>query len=343
LKNTRSRALRHAVAYLAVFAALTVPAAAAEEVNVYTYREPALIKPLFDAFTKSSGVKVNILFASQGLEQRIAAEGANSPADLLLTTDISRLLQAGELGITQPVKSPVLEAAIPASYRDPEGRWFGVSARGRVVYASKDRVTQDSMTYENLADPKWRGKICSRSGQHIYNNALIAAVIAHNGEDQAAGWLAGVKANLARKPSGGDREVARDIAAGQCDIGLGNTYYVALMLNREADRKPWAEAIKVIMPTFDGGGTHVNVSGFVVAKNAPNRANAVRLGEWLVSEEAQGLYAAINYEYPVRPGVALNPTVASFGPIAPDTLPLVEIAKHRRTAGILVDKVGFDN
>lgn len=343
MTNPRFRALDRAIVLLTMFAAWTVPASASDLVNVYTYREPALIKPLFDAFTKSSGVKVNVLFASQGLEQRIAAEGANSPADLLLTTDISRLLQAGDLGIAQPVRSEVLEQAIPASYRDPEGRWFGVSARGRVVYASRERVTQDTITYEDLADPKWRGRICTRSGQHIYNNALIAAVVAHDGEAEAAEWLAGVKSNLARKPSGGDREVARDIAAGQCDIGLGNTYYVALMLNREAERKPWADAMKVIMPTFRSGGTHVNISGFVVAKNAPNRANAVKLGEWLVSEEAQGLYAAINYEYPVRFGVALDPTLASFGPIEADPLPLAEIAKHRRAASILVDKVGFDN
>ena len=165
--------------------------------------------------------------------------------------------------------------------------------RARVVYASKERVKQDAITYEELADPKWKGKICIRSGQHMYNNALFAAYLAKHGEAKTEEWLKGLKANLAQKPSGGDREIARDIAAGKCDIGLGNTYYWALMNDKEAERKPWAEATKVILPTFQGGGTHVNLSGVVLAKHAPNKANAMKLIEWLVGEHAQHMYADI--------------------------------------------------
>src|SRR2546430_16777264 len=240
------------------------------DVNVYTYRESKLIQPLFDAFTKQTGIKVNVISASSGLEQRIKAEGTNSPADVLLTVDIGRIEDAVRAGISQPMKSDVLDKIVAPQYRDPEGHWYGISMRARMVYASKDRVQETALSYEDLADPKWKGKICIRSGQYIYNNALFASYIAHHGEAKAEEWLKALKANLAQKPSGGDREVARDILAGKCDIGLANTYYWALMLNNDPDKKPWAEATRVILPTFQGGGTHVNISGVLLAKNAPN-------------------------------------------------------------------------
>lgn len=318
-------------------------AAQAQEVNLYTYREPQLIAPLLESFTKDTGVKVNVIFASQGLEQRIAAEGASSPADMLLTVDIGRLQEAVERGIAQPVKSKTLEEAIPATFRDPAGLWFGVSERARVLYVAKDKFQGQSFTYEELADPKYKGRICIRSGQNIYNVSLFAGVIAKLGEAKAEEWLKGLKANLAQKPSGGDREAARDVAAGKCDIGIGNQYYWALMMNRETERKTWADATRVVLPTFKDGGTHVNLSGFIIAKHAPNRDNAVKLAEWLVSEKAQQIYAAVNYEYPVRAGVKLDETVAGFGPLKPEMTPVAEIAKLRKAASILVDKVGFDN
>jgi len=313
------------------------------EVNVYSYREAKLIQPLFDAFSKDTGIKVNVISASSGLEQRIKSEGANSPADVLLTVDIGRLEAAVQAGITQPIKSDTLETVIPAQYRDPEGHWVGLSMRARVVYASKERVTQDAITYEELADPKWKGKICIRSGQHMYNNALFAAMIAKHGEAQAEAWLRGLKSNLAQKPSGGDRETARDIAAGKCDLGIGNTYYWALMHDRDPEKKPWADATRVILPTFKTGGTHVNLSGAVLAQHAPNKANAIKLLEWLVGEPAQRVYADINYEYPIRAGVAINPTIASYGTLKPDTTPMSTIAAQRKAAANLVDKIGFDN
>lgn len=340
---SRSRIL---VAATVVASAMTLNAAAfaqSGEVNVYSYRESKLVQPLIDAFTKDTSIKVNVVSASSGLEQRIKSEGANSPADVLLTVDIGRIDEAVQAGVTQPIKSEVVEKIVPAQYRDPDGHWAGISMRARVIYASKERVKQDAITYEELADPKWKGKICIRSGQHIYNNALFAAYVAHHGEEKAEEWLRGVKANLAQKPSGGDRETARDVAAGKCDIGIGNTYYWALMMNNDPDKKPWAEATKVILPTFAGGGTHVNLSGVLLAKNAPNRANAIKLIEWLVGEHAQHLYADSNYEYPVRASVAVNPTIAGYGKLNPDTLPIAKIAASRKAASTLVDKVGFDN
>jgi iron(III) transport system substrate-binding protein len=336
---------RRALARLFLVGAVVVSSAAFAqgEVNVYTYRESKLIQPLFDAFTAETGIRVNVISASSGLEQRIAAEGANSPADVLLTVDIARLEDAVNAGITQPIKSATLDQIVPAQYRDPEGHWYGVSLRGRVVYASKERVPQSTITYEELADPKWKGKICIRSGQYIYNNVLFSAFIAHHGAAQTEQWLKGVKANLAQKPSGGDREAARDVAAGKCDIGIGNTYYWALMMNNDPEKKPWAEATKVILPTFEGGGTHVNLSGVLLAKHAPNKANGVKLIEWLIGEKAQQIYADSNYEYPVRAGVAVNPTIAGYGKLTADPLPIAKIAANRKAASTLVDKVGFDN
>lgn len=329
-----------------VACALSLNAAAAVaqsgEVNIYSYRENKLMQPLIDAFTKDTGIKVNIVSASSGLEQRIKAEGANSPADVLLTVDIGRIDEAVQAGVTQPIKSDVVDKVVPAQYRDPNGHWAGISMRARVIYTSKDRVKQHAITYEELADPKWRGKICIRSGQHIYNNALFAAYVAHHGEAKAEEWLRGVKANLAQNPSGGDRETARDVAAGKCDIGIGNTYYWALMM-ADPDKKAWAEATKVILPTFAGGGTHVNLSAVLLAKNAPNKANAIKLIEWLAGEHAQHLYADANYEYPVRAGVAVNPTIAGYGKLNADTLPVAKIGESRKAASTLVDKVGFDN
>jgi iron(III) transport system substrate-binding protein len=311
-------------------------------VNVYTYREVGLLQPLLDRFTAETGIATQVIFAKEGLEQKIAAEGANSPADVLLTTDVARLVQAVELGITQKVASPILDANIPATLRDPAGNWFGLSLRARVVYAARDRVQDAALTYESLASPKWRGRICIRSGQHNYNNALFAAYLARHGETDTEAWLKGLRDNLARKPSGGDRDVAKDIAAGACDVGLGNTYYVGLMQTGSDEQKSWAAAIKVIFPTFVNGGTHVNVSGASIARHAPHRDDAVRLVEWLSGDEAQKVYASTNFEYPVKPGVAADPVVRAWGELKIDDLPLAAIAAHKKDAAAMVDRVAFD-
>ncbi len=347
--KTKPRALLPLARALALsgLAAFSVAATAAEEVSVYTTREPKLIQPLLDQFSKESGVKVNTVFVKDGLLERVRAEGVQSPADVLMTVDAGNLLDLVQGGVTQPIKSQTLESVIPANLRGDDGQWFALSLRDRVLYVQKD-LDLKSFTYEELADPKWKGKVCIRSGQHPYNTALIASMIAHDGAAATEKWLQGVKTNLARKAAGGDRDVARDILGGICDIGLANAYYVGQMKNAEpgTDARKWGDAIKVIRPTFANAksdGTHVNISGAAVAKNAPNKDNAVKLLEYLVSEPAQVIYAQANYEYPVRKGVKLDPVVASFGELKIDPLPLTEMVKNRKQASELVDKVGFDN
>ncbi|ANN77723.1 Fe(3+) ABC transporter substrate-binding protein [Bordetella flabilis] len=328
----------------AVYAA---PALAADEVTLYTTREPKLIQPLLDAYTKESGVKVNTVFVKDGLLERVKAEGDKSPADVLMTVDIGNLLDLVDGGVTQAAPSRALESAVPANLRGANGAWYALSLRDRVLYVEKD-LPLSSFHYEDLADPKWKGKVCIRSGQHPYNTGLIAAMIAHDGAEATEKWLRGVKANLARKAAGGDRDVARDILGGICDIGLANAYYVGHMKNAQpgTDARKWGDAIKVVRPTFakaKDGGTHVNISGAAVARHAPHKEGAVKLLEYLVSAPAQALYAQANYEYPVRSGVKLDPVVESFGPLKVDGLSVAEIAKYRKQASELVDKVGFDN
>jgi len=320
-------------------------AADAKEVNLYTTREPKLILPILEKFTDNTGIKVNTVFVKDGLIERVKAEGDKSPADVLMTVDIGNLLDLVENGVTQPIKSEVLNNAIPANLRGADGNWYTLSVRDRVVYVDKDSDIQ-SITYEELADPKFKGKFCIRSGQHPYNTALLASMIAHNGEEATEQWLKAVKGNLARKATGGDRDVARDILGGICDIGLANAYYAGQMKTAPegSDARKWGDAIKVIRPTFQKtGGTFVNISGAAVAKSAPNLDAAVKLLEYLVSDEAQSMYANANFEYPVKKGVKVNPVIESFGELVIDPLPLTEVAKNRKLASQLVDKVGFND
>lgn len=341
---TQASIRRHGVvAGFLVASLLAVAAAQAQELNLYTTREPGLVQPLIDAFTKSTGIKVNSIFVRDGLAERVAAEGTRSPADMLMTVDVGALIDLTDKELTQPVQSATLERAVPANLRGGKGEWFALSLRARVVYAQKD-LALSSITYEQLADPKWTKKICTRAGQHPYNAALIAAYIAHYGEAQAETWLRGVKAGLARAATGGDRDGARDIMGGICDIAVANSYYVGLMRGGAGgpEQQKWGAAIKVLLPTFAKGGTHVNVSGASIAKHAPNRAAAVRFLEYLVSDEAQKIYAEANFEYPVKPGVAVHPIIAALGPLKVDGISLADIARHRAAASRLVDKVGFD-
>jgi iron(III) transport system substrate-binding protein len=337
------------IASAAILSAVTAGSSAARAdgaVNIYSYRQPELIKPLLDAFTSETGIATNVLFLDKGLVERIRAEGANSPADVILTIDIARLSEAKDGGVVQPVTdNATINRDIPAGFRDPDGEWFGLTTRGRVVYASKERVAEDAITYEELADPKWKGKICIRDGQHAYNLALFASMVAHHGADYTEKWLTGFKNNLARKPDGNDRSQAKSILAGECDISLGNTYYVGLMMtnDKEPEQKEWASAIKILFPNAGDRGTHVNISGMALAKNAPNRQNAIKLMEFLSSGAAQKIYAEEVFEYPVMPGADPSDIVKSFGTLKPDTLPLIDIAKNRKTASELVDKVGFND
>jgi iron(III) transport system substrate-binding protein len=327
----------------AAFALTTVALPAmAQEINIYSHRQPELIQPLIDAFTAETGIAVNIAFVDKGMSERLVAEGDRSPADLVLTVDIARLTQVVDAGVTQAVQSDVLEANIPAELRDEADHWFGVTSRARIVYASKDRVAPGEVTtYEDLADPKWKGRICIRSGTNDYNVALAAAVIAHHGEEAAKTWLEGVKANLARKPDGGDRDQVKAIAAGECDIAVGNTYYIGQMLN-DPEQRAAAEAVNIVFPTFTDGGTHVNVSGVAMTKAAPNKENALKFMEWLSGDAAQKIYAETNYEFPVKAGVVKSELVASWGEFTGDTKPLTEVAKLRPAALKLIEEVNFD-
>lgn len=341
--SARVIALALASFVLSVVFAERLPAEAGE-VNIYSYRQPYLINPLLKTFTKETGIKVNVIFAEKGLIERIQAEGRNSPADLLLTVDIGNLEQATAAGIAQPVQSAKLEEAIPPAYRAADGEWWGLTRRARVVYASKERVKADHITYEDLADPKWRGKICVRSGQHVYNVALIASMIAHHGEAETEAWLRGVKANLARKPAGDDRLQVKGVYAGECDLAIGNTYYMGAMLqnDKQPEQKEWADSVKMLFPNTEDRGTHVNVSGAILAKNAPHKENAVKLLEFLASDEGQRMYAEVNNEYPVKKGIPPSDLVKSWGDFKPDPITLDEIGDLRKKASELVDKVGFD-
>ena len=334
-----------ALAAASLGAAWAAPAAA--EVNVYTYRQPFLLEPIIDAFTEETGIEVNTVFAKEGLVERLVAEGRNSPADLLIVVDVGNLVAAEEAGVTQAVDSDVLKTRIPAEDRDPEGHWFGLTNRARIIVTSKDRVEDGLVTsYADLAKPELEGRVCTRSGKHEYMVALIASRIAHDGEEATRTWLEGVRDNLARKPQGNDRAQVKAVAQGECDVAVVNSYYMGVM-ESDPEQKPFADAVNIVFPDQDGPdgegvGTHMNISGVVMTSAAPHREDAVKLMEFMVSDEAQRLYAEANHEYPVVPGVERSDLVASWGDFRRDTLPLSEIAKYRTAATKLVDRVDYD-
>jgi iron(III) transport system substrate-binding protein len=314
----------------------------ASEVNIYSYRQPFLIEPLTTAFTDKTGIKVNIVYLRKGMIERMKAEGKRSPADVVLTVDISRLSALVEAGLTQQVVSQILSTNVPEKYRDPAGHWFGLTTRARIIYVSKERVrTGEIKSYEDLADPKWRGKVCTRSGLNAYNLALTSAIIHHHGEDYAKKWLDGFKQNLARKPQGNDRAQVKAIWAGECDLSIGNTYYMGKML-KDPEQADWAKSVNIVFPTFEGGGTHVNVSGIGMAKFSPNKENALALMEFLSSGEAQEIYATANFEYPIAPGTKVDDLVKSWGSFNADNVNLMTIAKLRKKALKLTEIVDFD-
>jgi iron(III) transport system substrate-binding protein len=318
--------------------------AAASQVNLYSARQEALIKPLLVRFTELTGIRVNLVSAKDDtLIKRLESEGRNSPADLLLTADAGRLHRARELALLAPVQSQVLAQRIPASYRDPEGHWFGLSLRARPILYARDRVDPAELsTYAALTDPRWKGRICIRSSDNIYNQSLVAAMIATRGEAETEAWARGLVANFARSPRGGDRDQIKAAAAGQCDIAIANTYYLAAMLNDplEAERAS-AARLAVFWPDQDGGGVHVNVSGIGLTSAARNREQAVRLMEFLVSEEAQRWYADSNHEYPVVAGIEAGATLEAWGDFKADAINLSELGRHNAAALRLMDRVGW--
>lgn len=329
----------------AILLGLAAPQAAmaAEEVNVYSYRQPFLVEPMFKEFTAETGIKVNVKFAKEGLAEKLQQEGEYSPADVLLTTDISRLVELADKKLVQFVDSKVIEQNVPAQFRDNEDEWFALTMRARNVYSSRDRVGKlpAEFDYKDLAKPEWKGKICTRSGKHPYNISLVSSMIAHYGEAETKTWLEGVKANLARKPQGNDRAQVKAVKEGLCDLAIGNSYYLGNMLNDES-QKEWAESVYINFPGQQANGTHVNVSGMAMAKYAPNKANAQKLMEFLTGDKAQHMYAEVNYEYPVKEGVERSELVASWGDFKSDTLSLEKVAEYHTAAIKLMDEVKFD-
>jgi len=329
---------------LALLAGLTAPAAMAAQVNIYSYRKEELIRPQLEAFKKATGISYNLITGSDGgILQRLKNEGRNSPADVLLTVDAGRLHRAVEMGLLQKIRSKVLEETVPAAFRDPAGHWFGLGIRARAIFYNAKTVKPSELsTYEALADPKWKGRILVRSSNNIYNQSLLASLIHHDGEAKALAWARGIVANLARKPQGGDRDQLRAAAAGEGDIAIANSYYYArLMTSKKAADRKVTETVKVFWPNQSGRGAHVNISGGGVAANAPNRASAIRLLEFMVTPEAQRIYAEIGNEIPVRPGVARGAAVSRMGGFKMDGLPLHVLGKNNALAVRLFDRAGW--
>lgn len=317
-------------------------ASLADTVNVYSFRQDFLIKPILAEFTKETGIETKVVFAKSGLIERMKREGKYSPADVVLTSNFSKLLQLKDEGLTQEISDKSTVSAVPAKFVDSDGHWVALTKRVRNIYASKAKVSDpQSLTYEKLADPEFKGKICTRSGKHPYNLGLIASMIAHKGEAETEKWLKGVKANLARKPQGNDRAQVKAIKEGLCDVSLGNSYYYGKMLTNK-DQKAWADAVYIVHPNQNDRGAHINVSGAAIAKYAPHKASAAKLIKFLASEKAQQAYAKLNYEYPVNPKVKPAKMVASWGEFKEDALSLADVAKYRKDALKLVDKVKFD-
>ncbi len=329
-----------------ILATVSMSSARANEVNLYSARQPFLMDPLLTAFTKETGIKVNMVYLKKGMQERLKAEGANSPADLVLTSDIGNLHNLVKAGVLQATQSSVLSKNIPQQYRHPDGLWYGLTTRARIIFAHKQRVKPGEVSsYEDLADPKMKDRVCTRSGKHVYNVSLLASIIAAKGEDFAEQWARGVKANLARKPQGNDRAQVKAVYQGECDVALGNTYYMGKMQTNEKqpEQKQWAASVNVIFPNQTGRGAHVNISGAGVTKSAKNKAGAIKLIEFLSDDAAQKIYAEGNFEYPVKVGVKLHPVVAGWGTFKADEAFLSKIAKHRVTATRIMDKVRFDN
>ncbi|MDX1572446.1 MAG: Fe(3+) ABC transporter substrate-binding protein [Methylophaga sp.] len=325
---------------------LTAPvlSQAAEEVNLYSARIEALIKPMLDRFTDQTGIQVNLVTGdADELLSRLKNEGRNSPADLLVTTDAGRLYRAKEAGLVQPIESDVLNERIPAAYRDPEGYWFGLSLRARPIMYVKGKVDPASLsTYEDLADPRWDNQICIRSSGNIYNQSLVASMIAANGVDTTEAWAKGLVSNFAQPPRGGDRDQIKAAAAGQCSLAIANTYYLAGMINSDdATEQEAAAKMGVFWPNQDDRGTHVNVSGAAVTKAAKNRDNAIKLIEFLTSAEAQEWYAQVNGEYPVVEGIASSDLLQQWGEFKADPLNMGVLGENNSEALKLMDRAGW--
>jgi iron(III) transport system substrate-binding protein len=329
---------------LAATAATAVPVFAEGELNLYSSRHYDTDEALYSDFEEATGITVNRIEGNDDeLLARIAAEGANSPVDVFVTVDTSRLVRAKNQGVFQPVDSAVLEERIPANLQDADNTWFGFSQRARIFFYDMAEVTEPPQTYADLADPKFKGQVCIRSSTNVYNQTLLAAIIANEGEEAAKAWAAGIVANMAREPQGGDTDQLRAIASGECNIAVSNTYYFARAIRAGDDQMTPEQlaAMGWVFPDQGGNGAHVNISGAGVAANAPNRENAVLFLEYLAGDQAQEYFSAGNDEYPAVPGVALSPSVAALGTFEADTIPLSEVAQNLDAAVRIFNEVGW--
>ena len=331
---------------LPVLLSLLFPAfaMAAGEVNLYSARKEKLIKPLLDKFTEETGIKVNLVTGkADALLQRLQSEGRNTPADLLITTDAGRLHRAKEAGVTQAVQSELLSKVVPVNFRDPQGHWFGLSLRARPILYVKEKVDPAKLSsYEALTDPQWQGKVCIRSSGNIYNQSLVASMIAANGEDVTEAWAKSFVKQFARPPKGGDRDQIKAAAAGQCDIAVANTYYLAGMLNsKDEGQRQAAGKMGVFWPNQAGRGAHVNVSGAALIKTAKHKEDAIKLLEFLANKESQAWYAESNGEYPVRDDVAAGETLKAWGEFKMDSLNLSRLGELNPDAVRLMDRAGW--
>ena len=326
--------------------ALALPAVAQDKVlNIYSARHYQTDEALYAGFTQRTGIKINRIEAGEdALIERIRSEGARSPADVLITVDAGRLWRAQQMGLFQPVKSDLLDQRIPSSFREPGGHWFGFSMRARVIAYAKDRVKPEEVaTYEALAAPKWKDRICVRSSTNIYNLSLMGSLIEQLGEEKAEAWARAVRANMARDPKGGDTDQLKAVAAGECDVAISNHYYYARLARAaKAEDRAIAEKVGIVFPNQAGRGAHVNVSGAGVLRHAPHRAAAVQFLEYLAGDDAQRYFADGNNEWPVVPGVRVdNPVLAALGAFKYDTLNVAALGRNQPAAQKIYDRVAW--
>ena len=346
VSNSFSKKTIRVLLIFSISLAAVTTAASAAEVNIYSARQPFLIAPILKEFTQQTGIVTNIIYTRNGLVKRLEIEGNRSAADVILSSDVSPLHQLAKLGLTQSVDSDILKRNIPKHYRDPNNQWFGLTSRARIIYAAKERVDPTQpIDYEDLTSAMWKNRICSRSANHNYMRSLIASIMIAKGETFTEQWLLGVKQNLARKPQGNDRAQVKAISEGVCDIALVNSYYFGKMLNnkRKSEQIKWAKSINLIFPNQSGRGSHMNISGIALSKNAPNRASAIRLMEYLSGDSAQYQYAQKNYEFPVRKATPHSKLLLEHMPnFKQDEVSLAAIAEQSERVTALLKRVKFD-
>ena len=334
------------IAFLLFFITfIFTPYLLAKEINIYSHRQPFLINPFLELFTDETGIKTNVVYSKKGLAQRLKAEGENSPADIILTVDIGRLYVYDDLDLLSPIKSNKLEKNIPSFLRSPDNTWFGLSKRARIIVVDNKKIKEGEITrLEDLADPKWKGQICTRPGSHVYNRGIMASVLAQYGEEEAEKWAKGLVANFAKRPQGNDRAQVKAIYEGECSIAIINNYYFGkLKFSDDPEQRKWVENVRLVFPNQGEGdrGAHVNISGAGVAKFSKNKKEAIALLEFLTSEKAQKLYGKINFEYPVNPKVSPSDELQKWGKFREDNLPIIKIAELAPDAQKIIDRVGW--